>query len=387
MRKYILLLLTIAPLLSCKQEDEKSIKLKKQFDNYYLKNKPPGIAVKILKNGKTYWESNNGYSDIESKIPFTNDKSINLGSVSKTITTVAILQLWEKGKIKLSDDINKYLSFNVRNPKFLEEPITIKQLLTHTSSIKDNKFYLESYSCNDLNMSLNDWLQNYFEKNGQFYSNTDNFYDWKPNGDYKYSNIAYGILGLIVEKVSKISFNEYCKLNIINPLKMNNSSWFYKDLDTSNLAKQYVKFGEDKVYNDWIKRLVIKENNEYMEICNYSFYNYPDGLFKTNIDALSNFLKAFQNKGKFQGFQLLKEETINQMLTLQLPNNKVQGIGWKRIEGEGFSLWGHSGRDPGVRTHMYFNPTTNIGIILFQNNDEGTTIKLIKSLYKTMIEK
>ena len=133
-------------------------------------------------------------------------------------------------------------------------------------------------------------------------------------------------------------------------------------------------------------KLITQEIDGFQELCDYSFYNYPDGLFKTNIKELGNFMQAIMNDGSLGTEQILKAETVSEMLSLQMDDNDVQGLGWKKVNFERVSLWGHSGRDPGVRTHMYFNPDTKIGIILFQNNDEGRTIELIEEIYTLMMK-
>lgn len=138
--------------------------LEKAVSTYFNTNKPPGLAIKIITDGKTFWSSTRGFSDLENKIPMETDLVMNIASVSKTITTTAILQLWEQGSINLHENINTYLPFEVINPNYLNTPITIRQLLTHTSSIKDNKHYFASYACGDPKISLSYWLKNYFQK-------------------------------------------------------------------------------------------------------------------------------------------------------------------------------------------------------------------------------
>ena len=120
-------------------------------------------------------------------------------------------------------------------------------------------------------------------------------------------------------------------------------------------------------------------------LCDYSFYNYPDGLFKSSVQQLSYFMLAMMNDGNHEGRQILKASTVAEMFNLQVEGNDVQGLGWKRLDYGDFAFWGHSGRDPGVRTHMYFNPENELGIILFQNNDEGRTIELLEKIYTLAI--
>jgi len=75
----------------------------------------PGVAACIVKNGELFWSKGYGWADIEKKIPMTPNSIQNIASISKTITTTAIMQLWENGKFHLDDDVNNYLFFSVRN--------------------------------------------------------------------------------------------------------------------------------------------------------------------------------------------------------------------------------------------------------------------------------
>ena len=162
---------------------------------------------------------------------------------------------------------------------------------------------------------------------------------------------------------------------------MNSTGWFRKDIDTLKQAKQYLLATATDDPNEFNSNLIKKQVGEYFETCDYSFYNYPDGLLKTSVQQLSLFMSTMMNNGQFQQRVILKPSTITKAITLQIKGNDIQGLGWKKINFKNFSLWGHSGRDPGVRTHMYFDPKMKTGIILFQNNDEGSTIKLIETLF------
>ena len=373
----LLLLITV---FGCSDSNDSIDILTDIASKYTAKNNPPGLSVTLIKDGKTFWTFNYGYSNLSNKNPFDNSNIMNIGSISKTITATAILQLWEKGKIDIDSDVNRYLNFNVRNPNHQETPITIRQLLTHTSSIADSDAYAKSYQCGYPTISLYDWIQNYFKSDGIFFNEINNFHEWAPGKNYKYSNVAFGLLGLIVETVSQKSFNSYCQEHIFSPLQMVNSGWFRKDIDTLKQAKQYVLPSPNKEFNGFSSNLIDKKVDHFYELCNYSFYNYPDGLLKTSIQELTCFLNAIMNKGQFNDVKILKPSTIDQALQLQLNGNNIQGLGWKSINFEEISFWGHSGRDPGIRTHMYFDPERKIGVILFQNNDDGSTIKLIEKL-------
>jgi CubicO group peptidase (beta-lactamase class C family) len=85
----------------------------------------PGFATSVVKNGKVIWSRAYGHADISKKTAMSLDGIMNIGSVSKTFTTTAIMQLWEKGLIDLNADIKSYIGFNIRNPKYPDKPITV----------------------------------------------------------------------------------------------------------------------------------------------------------------------------------------------------------------------------------------------------------------------
>ncbi len=366
------------------QENQLNNSLNSIISKYMDKNKVAGLSVSVIKNESIFWSNSYGYANIGKSIPMSVDAIMNIASISKTITAMAVLQLWERGQLDLDADINKYLAFKVRNPNFPETPITIRQLLTHTSSINDSKAYYESYACGDPVIDLPDWIKSYFESSGKYYDEKNNFHSWKPGEGYKYSNVAFGLLGFIIEEITKQPFSEYCKINIISPLGMNNSAWFIKDIDTLKQAKQYVKANRRNKKSEWISKLNSLQTDDYFQLCNYSFYNYPDGLFKTSVKELSYFLRAIMNQGAYNGERVLKKTTVSEMLSLQLEDNDRQGLCWKKAKHE--PLWGHSGSDPGIQTYMYFDHHAKMGIILFQNSGSGNAYKLVKNMYSLIVE-
>lgn len=115
----------------------------------------------------------------------------------------------------------------------------------------------------------------------------------------------------------------------------------------------------------------------------YSFPNYPDGLLRTSVRELSYFLMAIINKGSFEDARILKKSTVKKMLTVQI-EGVGQGLCWEQTRYQ--SLWGHSGGDPGVATHMFFSPRTKIGVITFQNNHNGDLFSILRLLYTTAKE-
>src|SRR5262249_54334840 len=171
----------------------------------------PGVAACLVKNGGIAWAKGYGWANIVQQLPMTPETVLNVGSITKTITATAAMQLWEQGKFTLADPINDYLPFVVRNPFHPHTAITIRQLLTHTSSIRDGSAYSTSYACGDPTMPLGSWLEQYLRANGALYQAQESFYDWEPGARFSYSNVGFGVLGYLIETISGTPFTQYCQ--------------------------------------------------------------------------------------------------------------------------------------------------------------------------------
>ena len=106
----------------------------------------PGIAACIVNKHDVLWSNTYGWANLETRTPMSLDGIQNIGSISKTFVATAVMQLHELGLLDLDRDINDYLAFPIRNPNFPDTPITTRQLMTHTSSLRDGSAY--AHDCN-----------------------------------------------------------------------------------------------------------------------------------------------------------------------------------------------------------------------------------------------
>jgi CubicO group peptidase (beta-lactamase class C family) len=347
----------------------------------------PGIAACAVRGDQIEWSAGYGWADIAARKPMTPDTIQNIASVSKTITATAIMQLREEEKLDLDVDVNEYLPFPVRNPRYPSTPITIRQLLTHTSSITDGPAYEPSYACGDPTMSLNDWLQAYFDPAGSNYDTEGNFLSWRPGtldlpakAD-AYSNLAFGLLGGLVETITERPFSEYCRHRIFEPLSMKNTGWYLTDIDETKHAIPYGSANVPRLSAS-SDRNNDTDDSEYHPHCLYSFTNYPDGLIRTSVNDLSRFLRAYIGSGTFQTTRILDESTIEKMLTV---SHDRQGLCWRtaRHVANDNTIWGHGGGDPGVSTTMDFNQRDQVGVIVFSNFDGWDLVRQVsKKLFE-----
>jgi len=360
--------------------------IEKQLEKAHI----PGLAAVIVKEGQIVWTGSYGWSRLNTQA-VSNETLFQLASVSKTVTAVALMSVWEDGELNLDEDINSYLPFSVLNPHAPERPITARMLLTHTSSIRDNWTVLDSvYVCDcDSKISLSLFLEEYFTQNGK-YNSTFNFYNEKPGEVFHYSNIGVALAAYLVEVITGLPFDIYCDLEIFDPLGMEETSWHLGDLDSSHIAMPYKYDKYHYQYNfsfytnnteevfrggaslQPVSLVTMLKQGSYQAYGFYDYPDYPDGLLKTSACQLACFLNMFIQYGEYNGIRILQKETIEEMRRIQDPAiDPEQGLIWHYKELAGRKLLGHSGEDRGVATEMFFCPEDNVGVILLMNGDRS----------------
>lgn len=324
-----------------------------------------GYAVSVFDESEIFFQEGFGYADIKSEKEYSPETVQLIASISKSVTAVAVMKAMEMGYFNLDDPINKYLPFELTNPKFPDTDITIRHLLTHTSSIHDNDNYNRSYAFvtplvqnnwpkphhkylpflnNNGVMSMRDFLNELFAPDGKWYIASEIYTDNKPGTNFEYSNTAYDLLGYIIEVAAKVDFREFTKKYIFNPLEMNNTTWELEKVDSENHATYYL---------------------ENYNVCpDYQLNVLADGGLFTNAIDLTKFLqeamRGYTGRGK-----ILTQSSYKEMFKSQSSLFEIEGgLGWDLSIS---CCIGHAGNDYGVSTVMYFEPTTGIGRIVLSN--------------------
>jgi CubicO group peptidase (beta-lactamase class C family) len=327
----------------------------------------PSMALAIIKNNSMVWSKGYGYADIKNKKEATNETVYMLASISKTFAATAIMQLWEKGLLGLDDDINKYLPFNIRNPKYPNVPITIRMILTHRSSIASrpiNLFIIFSIFRVPYNQ-----LGEYLNPGGKLYS-PKNWEDFPPGEKQSYSCTAFELLGYLVECITHQSFPDYCTKNIFQPLDMKNTSYHLSFYKKEQLAVQYIYL-----------------LGRYIALPEFEDRNYASGGLRSNLEDLSHYLIAYMNGGEYNDVRILKNDTVKLMFTRQYPGEKFIGfgLGWEIYSSHNGSenniRIGHNGGMPGSQTYMFYHVFDNVGIIIFTNQHLSYTMNDLMSWF------
>ncbi len=338
-----------------------------------------GLAASIVVDRKVVWMKGYGFADKGRRTPFTPDTVMNIGSISKTFTGVAMMRAVQEGRLSLDDDINGYLPFKVIDPYFPNDRITLRQLATHTSGITDRpSVYEETYRYGgDVPEPLGDFLKGYFVPGGKDYAK-DNFLNVKPGTHREYSNIGAALAGYIVEIAVGTKLNAYTKRQIFVPLGMTNSAWFLSEVDPARHTQLYMA-------NDgWAVPIQL-----------YDLTTYPDGGVRTSVSDLSKFFIALLDGGVYEGTRILDERGVAEMIRFQYTeSNKPENVDLREVNAGLFwqskfdvTRMGHNGSDPGVRTWMLANLSKDIGVILFANTSlageaERHQVDIFRELWK-----
>jgi CubicO group peptidase (beta-lactamase class C family) len=347
----------------------------------------PGLSLAVIDQGKLVHAAGMGFADLATKRPMTPNTVMNIASVTKTITGTAVMQMYEKGKLKLDAPVDSYLPFKVRNPAFPDRPITVRHLLTQTSSIADGPAYGKSYACGDPQVRLGDWLAQYFMPGGKNYDAALNFQSWAPGAQYGYSNVGFGLLGMMVERLSGMPFAEYCRKRIFKPLGMDQSRFLVGRTPREMHATPYTYVSDGNVSKvmlpeqGWSAAPGAKEMH--VPHCLYSFVTVSDGLARSSAQEMARLLMAYAGGGAIGRKRILRPETIGAIFTDQriqktVPPGMLQGLTWHNLG----DIWWHGGGDPGVSTFLALRPSDGRGVVLMANAGRSRIDAIAQRIFK-----
>ena len=313
---------------------------KSLVDNIFIsatKERTPGAAVLLSRDGEIIYENEFGYADVGNKVPVTTETKFRIGSITKQFTATAILKLQEEGKINVNDTLSAFIPDFPRGNE-----VTIHHLLTHTSGIHSytNRPNFMKYVTMSISPeALLDTIKN-FE------------YDFDPGESYLYNNSGYYILGYIIEKVSGKEYGEYLKETFFDPLGMKNTGVHGPLLLLDNEATGYS-------YEAGILKKAI----------NWDMTNAggAGALYSTVHDLYT------WNEALFNG-KVLSEESLKAAFTpVVLNNNKKPegveyGYGWVLYKIRGTDFTGHGGGLHGFLSFLSRQPENNITITVLCNS-------------------
>jgi len=336
----------------------------------------PGIQYVVVNSDSVVFEYSSGQADIKNKVALSSSHTMAAFSMTKTLTAIAVLQLLERHKIKLDDNISLY----VKHPYSVE--ITIRQLLSHTSGLPDPiplKWVHLAKNHNTFNEKKA--LEKVLLENPKASS--------LPGEKYEYSNIGYWLLGGVIEKVSGISYSEYISKNIFEPLHLSKNEISFSVIQEDNHAKGYLK---KYSFMNLLKSFLIEDTTwaEYEENwlhINNVYLNGP--AFGGAIGSARAFSRILQSL--LSDKSVLLGENVKQHLYFQEKDNSGKEIdmtlGWHIGVLNDKKYYFKEGGGAGFHSEMRIYPDINLATVLMVNRTSFNTRKQLSNLDAAVISK
>jgi D-alanyl-D-alanine carboxypeptidase len=318
----------------------------------------PGVVVGVVSDQDLIWTKGYGYADLKAKLPMTAATKFRMASNSKLFTAVAIMQLREQGKLGLDDPVVKYLPWFKAKPAGDDDgPITIEQLLSHSSGLqREAGDHWVSY-----NFPTSEELQRLF---------ADRQAAFAPSVRWKYSNLAYSVAGMVVEKVSGQRWADYVDQNIFKPLNMNASSI---DKNVSGLAVPYGRRMPDG-------------SREVLPFVDARGMAAATGL-TSDVADMAKFMSAQFRRGPRGGAQIVSSGSWRELLRVRsVEENWSSGTGLgfdiKRVKEKTYI--GHGGGYPGNTTQTLIKLDDKVGVIVLTNTNDSYPSDIAQQLMATV---
>ena len=333
-------------------------KLDRYLERQMRKARVPGLATAIVVGDEIVQAGGYGWANPEEESAVTPDTLFYLASAAKPLTATIAMRLVDRKLLDLDADVNQYLPFEVHSPHFPDQPITLRQLLTHSSSISDAGFYArvdELVSFGDWPGSLIQFLTDYLTPSGLYYDADTSFRNAAPPGfPSGYSNVGITLVGALVESVTGASFETASRELLFDPLGMTESSWFLAILDVDHVAVPCAWTAEG-----------------YVAYPHFGLAAFPAGNLRTSAVQLANFARLHLNRGKFEGRRILERKTAKRMVRLQSSglDNHNWGLGFEVAQDNEHRIAFHSGGFAGATTNLWLGLDEGIGVVVLTNGE------------------
>jgi len=338
-----------------------------------------GLSVAVVKNNKLIYTKAFGLKDTELKTPLSTMDIFRIASISKSFSATSIMQLVEKKKLSLDDDVSSLIGFKVRNPQYPDAVITLKMILSHTSSLNDSEGY---FTLDAINPSKNSNWQ-------KCYNN------YEPGKGYQYCNLNFNMVGAIIERVSGERFDHYVVNHVLKPLKLY-GGYNVNELNQNLFAKIY-EYNIDSakfIYSPGAYDPRKKEIENYVMGYSTPIFS-PTGGMKISAPDLARYMMMHMNYGKKKGKKRIISEASARIMQTPVAVKERYGLALLKTDNliKGETMTGHTGSAYGLFSAMFFNPEKKFGLVVISNGcnpqysdgNNATINKVINILYQTYI--
>jgi CubicO group peptidase (beta-lactamase class C family) len=349
---------SISLLLKQLNADDKAKKLAVFFAKKVKTEKFNGCIL-VAQQGLPIYKASFGYANIEKKIPLGINSEFQLASTSKTFTAIAILQLYEQGKLSLDDDLEKYFE------GFPYKGITIKMLLNHRSGLSNYVYDCEPY-CEKPNLYQGKKFDN--KAMLQILMTHKPLRHTVPNKKFEYCNTNYALLALIIEQVSGASYSSFLQKNIFDSIGMKHSYILSNNQNVSN-NRTLGHFANCRLYNDCFADDVVGDKGIYATV--EDMFIYDQALYNQKLVKNSSLQLAFSGYSN------------------EHKGQRNYGLGWRIIDDKKSKIVYHNGWWHGFNSTFYRLIDENITVIVLSNKDNRSAygVSEVFSIMKSSLSK
>jgi D-alanyl-D-alanine carboxypeptidase len=320
-----------------------------RLDQFIAQNmkasKIPGMAVAVTDRERLLRVSTYGYADVAAQSPVTPETLFQIGSISKSFTSIACLQLWEEGRLDLHAPVTRYLPrFEVRSEY---GPITVHHLMSHTAGIINGAVFL-----GDPRYEV--WKLRETEATA-------------PPGTYfHYSNAGYKVLGVVLEETLGQPFKDIIQSRILDPLAMTATDPIIINETRKRLAVGYEAFPDDRP----------PASGRPFATATWLEYVAADGSIASTPADMAAYMRMLMNRGQVPRGRVISEESFD-LMTQRVIEAKEEGrdtfygYGLEVLERDGHTYIGHGGGMVGFYSYMLIDMTDSLGVIVLMNGPGG----------------
>ena len=314
----------------------------------FAKDGVGGATVGVIKGSALVWAKGYGLADIEARTPASEKTIYRIGSITKPFTAVMLLQLVERGTVRLTDPVEKYLPEinRITGRSAGPAPVTLEQVATMMSGIGREP--------DDLKKFLVGPVERWEDVMIEALARTK--YDEQPGSKYLYSNIGYAALGAALGRAAKRPYVDYMREAVIKPLGMTTTDFVPSSSIRPALAKGY-ELRDGKPDGEQPAREHEGRG-----------YKVPNGALYTTVADLAKFVALWLGEGPES---VLKRATIADTFT-RVPANATYGVGFQVMRRGANTFYGHGGSVAGYRAQMLYHPASKTGVIVMRNVGGGS---------------
>lgn len=348
------------------------------FDRILQQYKTMGASIAIISGGRIVDTFQYGTADRDSGAPVTDETYFRIASVTKMMSAVGIMKLVETGVLSLDEPIEDHFDYTIRNPYFKDSPITLRQIMTHTASLKDGYHYAEATK-GDIEK-----LRHVLDGN---YTRNNYFSMVEPGTKAIYSNFGGGLLGAIVEQVSAQTIDELMQETLYRPLSIYGGYHVPCLPYDAQVAKIYNERGGSMTLDP------AAEPHEHFDPDAETGYVHSAGAGLMTAEGMAKMLIALAGDGSVDGVSILAPETVSMMREMQngvgsVTGNSDRGLNLNIITDRlcrGRTLYGHQGKAYGMICAAYFDPTDGTGVVLLTNGCDTSTVDSVAKIARAII--